>query len=118
MLECRIDAVRNFDAVYSVGNVDAVFVGPNDLAASMRDANGKPPAPEVFAAALAEILAGCKRLGVAPGIHTFSADDAKARIAEGWQFVAVGSELKFMVDAVKKAADAIGLGAGGDLARY
>ncbi len=119
VLQCEhIEAVKNFDAVYSVGNVDAVFVGPNDLAASMRDANGTPPTPEVFQATLAEILAGCKRLGVAPGIHTFSAEDAKTRIAEGWQFIAVGSELKFMVDAAKKVADTMGLGQGGDLAKY
>ena len=119
VLQCEhIQAVRNFDDVFSVPGVDAVFVGPNDLMASMRSADGKPPTPEAFKQALADILAGCRRLGVAPGIHTFSLDEAKQRVAEGWQFIAVNSELKFMMDASKQVVDGLGLGKGGDLAKY
>jgi 4-hydroxy-2-oxoheptanedioate aldolase len=119
VLQCEhIQAVRNFDEVFSVPGVDAVFVGPNDLMASMRSPDGTPPPPEVFKQALADILAGCKRLGVAPGIHTFSLDEAKQRIAEGWQFIAVNSELKFMVDGSKQIIDGLGIGKGGDLAKY
>lgn len=120
VLQCEhIDAVRNFDHVYGVGNVDAIFVGPNDLAATMRSADGKPPAPEAFKQALADILAGCKRLGIAPGIHTFSLEEAKMRIAEGWQFIAVNSEMKFMVDGAAALVNGLGLKkSGGDLAKY
>ena len=119
VLQCEhIDAVRNFDAVYGVTGVDAVFVGPNDLAASMRTPDGKPPAAGAFQQALADILAGCKRLGVAAGIHTFGVDEAKAKIAEGWQFVAVNSELKFMMDGAKATLDGLGASKGADLARY
>src|SRR5438876_199742 len=87
-------AAACFDAVYSVPGIDAVFVGPNDLARSMHSADGKPPSPEAFNQALADILAGCKRNKVAAGIHTFGAEEARLRIADGWQFIAVGSELK------------------------
>ena len=118
ILQCEhIQAVRNFDEVYSVPGIDAVFVGPNDLMASMRDATGKPPAPEVFKQALADILAGCKRNKVAAGIHTFSLEEAKSRIAEGWQFIAVNSELKFMTEAAKKVVDGLGRAAG-ETAKY
>jgi 4-hydroxy-2-oxoheptanedioate aldolase len=119
VLQCEhIDAVRNFDQVYSVPGIDAVFVGPNDLAASMRDATGKPPTPETFKQALADILAGAKRIGVPAGIHTFSIEEAKSRIAEGWQFIAVNSELKFMTEGAKQVVDSLELGSGGDLAKY
>ena len=119
VLQCEhIDAVRNFESVYSVPGIDAVFVGPNDLAASMRDATGKPPSPEAFKQALADILAAAKRIGVPAGIHTFSVEEAKARIADGWQFIAVNSELKFMSDGAKAVVDGLGLGTGGDLAKY
>ncbi|MDY3550936.1 aldolase/citrate lyase family protein [Gemmata sp. JC717] len=119
VLQCEhIQAVRNFDEVYSVPGVDAVFVGPNDLAASMRDPTGRPPASDAFQQALADILAGATRIGVPAGIHTFSIEEAKARIAEGWQFVAVNSELKFMADGAKQVVDGLGLGKGGDLAKY
>lgn len=110
VLQCEhIQAVRHFDEVYSVPGVDAVFVGPNDLARSMFTADGKPPPPEAFKQALADILAGCKRLKVAAGIHTFSVEDARMRIDEGWQFIAVNSELRLMMDASKKVTDALGL---------
>ena len=119
ILQCEhIDAVKNFDAVYSVPGIDAVFVGPNDLMASMRDATGKPPSPEVFKQTLADILAGCKRNGVAAGIHTFSIEEAKSRIAEGWQFIAVNSELRFMTETAKKVVDALGKSPGGEVAKY
>ncbi|MDB5311696.1 MAG: hpcH [Gemmataceae bacterium] len=120
VLQCEhIQAVRDFDAVYSVPGVDAVFVGPNDLAASMRGPDGRPPHPDAFKQALADILAGCKRNKVAAGIHTFGPEEAKMRIAEGWQFIAVGSELKMMVDGAKAVTDALGLSRpGADLAKY
>ena len=118
VLQCEhIDAVRNFDEVYGVKGIDAIFVGPNDLMASMRDASGKPPSPEVFQQALKDILAGCQRLGIAAGLHTFSLEDAKMRIDQGWQFVAVGSELKFMLDGAAKIVEGLGMKAG-DLAKY
>lgn len=118
VLQCEhIDAVRNFDSVFGVPGVDAVFVGPNDLAASMRSADGKPPGSEAFQQALKDILAGCKRLGVPAGIHTFSAEEATAKIAEGWQFIAVSSELKMMVDGAAKIVAGIGRDSG-DLAKY
>ena len=119
ILQCEhIEAVRNFDAVFGVPGVDAVFVGPNDLAASMRGPDGSPPPPEAFKQALADILAGCKRLGVPAGIHTFSADEARQKIADGWQFIAVSSELKYMVEGAAAVVKSLGLGKSGDLAKY
>ena len=119
VLQCEhIDAVRNFDAVFGRPNVDAVFVGPNDLMASMRDSAGKPPAADAFEATLQEILAGCKRLGIAPGIHSFSVEDTQMRIAQGWQFIAINSELKMMVDGAAKIVGALGLGNAGELTKY
>jgi 4-hydroxy-2-oxoheptanedioate aldolase len=118
VLQCEhIESVRNFDEVYSVDGVDAIFVGPNDLAASMRDPSGRPPSPDVFKQALADILAACKRIGVPAGIHTFSVEEAKSRIDEGWQFIAVNSELRFMTESAKKVVDALGR-SGGDVAKY
>ena len=119
ILQCEhIDAVRKFDEIYSVPGVDAVFVGPNDLAATMRASDGTPPTPEAFQKALTDILAAGKRIGLPVGIHTFSVEDAKLRIAEGWQFIAVSSELKFMTDGAKAVVDGLGLKGGSDLAKY
>lgn len=120
ILQCEhIQAVQTFDEVFSVPGIDAVFVGPNDLAASMRAPDGTPPSKEVFEKTLGQILAGCQRLGIAPGIHTFSIEEAKQRIAEGWRFIAVNSELRFMMDTAGKTVSGLDLKATrGDLAKY
>jgi len=116
----HIAAVEVADETYAVPGVDAVFVGPNDLAASLRGPDGSPPAPALLEATLTRIREAAARQGIAPGLHVFSIDDARRRLAEGWRFVAVNSELKFMVQGAADVARATrqdGLGTG-DQAKY
>src|SRR5207253_8734286 len=85
VLQCEhIQAVENADSIFAVPGIDAIFVGPHDLAASMRDKDGKPPSAEATAQAMSKILAACRRNNVAAGVHCYSAEDAAQRIAEGW----------------------------------
>jgi 4-hydroxy-2-oxoheptanedioate aldolase len=99
VLQCEhIQAVENADSIFSVPGIDAIFVGPNDLAASMRGKDGRPPTAEATAQAMKQILATCKKVGVAAGVHCFSAEEANQRISEGWQFIAINSELRMMLD--------------------
>jgi 4-hydroxy-2-oxoheptanedioate aldolase len=115
----HVRSVENAEAICSVPGVDAIFVGPNDLLQSM----GRKPAmdssePE-FVAALRHLCETATRHGVAPGIHVASAADARRRIAEGWRFIAVSSELGLMLTAAQAAQQELGLGAaGGETARY
>src|SRR6516165_4494599 len=47
VLQCEhITAVDHADEIFSVPGIDAIFVGPNDLEASMRSSDGKPPSAE------------------------------------------------------------------------
>src|SRR5476651_1136695 len=99
VLQCEhSQAVDNADKIFSVPGIDAIFVGPNDLAQSMRSKDNKPPSAQATKEAMDHILATCKKYGVAPGLHTGSADEANARIEEGWQFIAITSELKMMLN--------------------
>ncbi len=110
VLQCEhIQAVENFDTVFSVPGIDTVFVGPNDLAASMRSKEGRPPSGAAMTEALQHVLKTCRKIGVAPGIHAMSAEEARVRIEEGWQFVAVTSELKMMLEGVATAVKTLGL---------
>jgi 4-hydroxy-2-oxoheptanedioate aldolase len=110
VLQCEhIQAVENADAIFSVPGIDAIFVGPHDLAASMRSRDGKPPSGAATTEAMKHVLATCKKHGVAPGLHCGSAEEAQARIDEGWQFLAIGSELRMMLDAAKSITDQLGL---------
>ena len=112
------EGVENAEAIYSLPGVDAIFVGPNDLAAQMRTPDGKEASPAEFEAMLQTILAIGKKCQTPVGLHVQSTDVASKRIAEGWQFIAVGSELRFMVSEASKTVEALGLKNAGDLARY
>jgi 4-hydroxy-2-oxoheptanedioate aldolase len=104
----HIDGVNNADEILSVPGVDACFIGPNDLAASMGLGLGVPlesDHPEL-SAAIAHIRETCVRHGVAPGVHCSHADGVNQRIAEGFKFCAMASELRYTL-----------VGLGNDLAR-
>ncbi|MGC8668228.1 MAG: HpcH/HpaI aldolase family protein [Chthonomonadales bacterium] len=113
-------AVERCDEIFAVPGVDAMFVGPNDLLASM----GKTPAMETddpeFVAALNKLREAAMRHGIAPGLHTADAQMALRRIAEGWRFIAISSELGFMMaEAARTVKAAIGESAGpGAAPRY
>src|SRR6516165_7989992 len=111
VIQCEhIQAVENADAIFSVPGISAIFVGPNDLAASMRTRDGKPPSGEASSQAMKHILETCKKHKVPAGLHCTSAEEVSARIAEGWQFIAVGSELRMLLSGAGEIAQKLGLG--------
>jgi 4-hydroxy-2-oxoheptanedioate aldolase len=119
VLQCEhIKAVENADKIFSVPGIDAIFVGPNDLAASMRSKDNKPPTAEATAEANKHILATCKKYKVAAGYHCTSAEEVRHRIEEGWQFLAVASELKMMLNGAHAITQGIGTGGKSELAKY
>jgi 4-hydroxy-2-oxoheptanedioate aldolase len=101
-----------------VPGIDAIFVGPNDLAASMRGKDGKPPSGEATAQAMKHILATCRKHKVAAGVHCTSPEEARHRIEEGWQFLAIGSELKMMLDGVNDVLKRLGRAGQAEMAKY
>lgn len=99
VLQCEHKtSVEHADEIFSVPGIDAIFVGPNDLEASMRNADGTPPTAAETADAMNRILETCQKYKVAAGAHCFSAAEAQRRITEGWQFLAINSELRMMLD--------------------
>jgi 4-hydroxy-2-oxoheptanedioate aldolase len=120
ILQCEhIKAVEDADAIFSVPGIDVIFVGPNDLAASMRSKDGKPPSADATNQALKHILATCKKHGVAPGYHCMNPAEAVLRLEEGWQFLAIGSELKFMMNGTAEVLQKVGAGRGSaEMAKY
>jgi 4-hydroxy-2-oxoheptanedioate aldolase len=100
----HIEGVRNADEILSVPGVDACFIGPNDLAASMGLGLGVPlesDNPELVQAIM-QIRDACKKHGVAPGIHTSGSAGVNFRIGQGFQFCAMASELRYMLGYLKE----------------
>jgi 4-hydroxy-2-oxoheptanedioate aldolase len=119
VLQCEhIQAVEDAEAIFAVPGIDAIFVGPNDLAASMRSKDGKPPSGEATAEAMRHILQTCQKCGVAAGVHCPSGEEARRRIDEGWQFLAIASELRMMLDSAATQLRQLGREKQGDMAKY
>lgn len=113
------EGVENAEAIYSLPGVDAIFVGPNDLTAQMRGPDGIDPTPQELEAMLQRVLAAGKKVGTPVGLHVQTVDQVKQRISEGWQFLAIGSELRMMVSKAQEFTAALNLKSQrADLARY
>ena len=91
--------IENAEAIARVDGVDIGFLGPLDLAASM----GVEPGHPDHEAALQRVREGCARAGKPSGIPTPDAATARRRIAEGFQFITVASDLR-MLGAVARQA--------------
>lgn len=110
--------VENAEEIYSLPGVDGIFIGPNDLRFQMRGPDGKDPSAEEHEAMMQRVLEIGKKVGTPVGLHVQTVEDVEKRIEEGWQFLAIGSELKMMLTEAQKIVSALDLSTGGDLARY
>lgn len=92
-----VRAVEQIDEILSVPGVDATMIGPADLAMDMGiPVQGDNPNPDHVALCNA-VLASCQKHGVAPGIFTSGAEEAKRRASEGWRFLPIGSDTGYMM---------------------
>jgi 4-hydroxy-2-oxoheptanedioate aldolase len=65
------------------------------------------------------ILETCRKYKVAAGLHCGTAEEVQMRIEEGWQFLAIGSELRMMLNGVEEIVKKLGLGKSrSEMARY
>lgn len=112
------DAIANLDEIASVPGIDALFVGPNDLLASMGQKPGFDSSDARFNDALKKVVSVARKHGIAPGIHAADAAMAKRRIDEGFQFIAVASEVGMMLAKAQETAKALNLGSGAAVAKY
>jgi len=99
----HIQGVENADAILSVPGVDACFIGPNDLAASMGLGLGVPLESDEprLVEAIRRVRDACERNGVAPGVHCSDAAGVNRRIGEGFRFCAMASELRYMLGGLR-----------------
>ena len=102
----HIDAVDNLEDILSVSGVDAYFLGPYDLSASMGLA-GQLDHPDVLAAMTRTCEIG-KQMNKPSGLHIVEPDKAKLKdsIEQGFTFVAWSIDTR-MIDIVCRSGIAI-----------
>lgn len=93
----HVDGVRNIDEILAVPGIDAVFIGPYDLTASM-GITAQFDHPD-YLAARARILAACRRHDVVAGIHVVQPDTGELlqRAAEGYRLLAYSLDITMLM---------------------
>ena len=90
-------AVERIDDILSVDGVEAIYVGPADLAISLGLPDGTDDA--AFNDVLDTIVAACNRHGVVPGIHA-TAKLVAERSERGFRMITLGADLVALRGAV------------------
>jgi 4-hydroxy-2-oxoheptanedioate aldolase len=89
-----VTAVENVEAIAGTDGVDAIFVGPSDLSASM-GLLGQQEHPDVVAA-IERCLDVGRRLGKPVGVNAFVPETAERYLAAGVSFILVGADVAML----------------------
>jgi 2-dehydro-3-deoxyglucarate aldolase/4-hydroxy-2-oxoheptanedioate aldolase len=96
-------AVAEADAIAELPGADVLFVGPRDLSHDL-GVPGDLSAPR-FVAALEEVRHAARTHGKACGLLVSDGTAAAARTAQGWAFVAIGSDSTLLASAATAQLD-------------
>jgi 2-keto-3-deoxy-L-rhamnonate aldolase RhmA len=91
------EAVENIEQIVQVEGIDAVLLGPYDLAASLGKM-GQVDDPEVTGA-IDRITAACQAAGIPLGIFGVSADAIRPYMEKGYNLVVAGTDTIFLASA-------------------
>lgn len=101
------EAVNNAEEILSVRGVDGFFIGPFDLSASM-GIMGQIDHKRVKNA-IDKVFEVGKKLGVISGIWQGAGMKISERLNEGWQMVALGMDIHFLMDGARQALEDSGI---------
>ncbi len=110
------EGLKNVREIAATPGVDALYIGPSDLALALGLLpNHSPPDPQ-FVQAIADIEAACRANGVAPGIQCATGAISAEYTARGFNMITIVSDVPLLTGAVREhLAAAKGSGsAGGD----
>lgn len=101
----HIDAVSHIDEILSVENIDALFIGPYDLSASM-GLTGRVDDPAVVAA-MATVRSRAAEAGMPVGVFVAAAAEARSYITDGYVLVAVGTDMMMLAGAARQIVETL-----------
>lgn len=94
-----MEGIENAEAIARVEGIDIGFLGPSDLAFSM----GVEPGHPDHEAALQRFREGCQRAGKPCGLPAANVSAARQRIKEGFLFIDLSNDLRFLSIATAQA---------------
>jgi 2-dehydro-3-deoxyglucarate aldolase len=107
------DGIRQLDKILDVSGVDAAFLGPYDLSASMGIA-GNFTHP-IFQEASSRFLQCCKAHNVIAGIHVVqpNPDEVIERLRQGYEMIAYSLDITFLTHSINEGLKQIKKGIDG-----
>ena len=99
----HIDAVDNIESIAAVDGIDAVFIGPYDLSASMGK-TGQVDDAEVVAA-IERVRAACQHNDIALGYFGVDAVSVKAYLEQGYHLICAGVDAGFVTAGAQQVLD-------------
>jgi 4-hydroxy-2-oxoheptanedioate aldolase len=109
MIETRA-GLDNLDEILSVEGLDAIYVGPADLALALGCEPRLDPTEEEVVKAIEYILARARKKKIVAGIHTATTGNAQNMIRQGFQFVTVGTDVRLLIAKVSEVLQTMGRG--------
>ena len=101
MIETR-DGLRNVKEIAAVPGVDGLYVGPSDLRLALGGKTPNDPAVDAaFDEALSAVRAAAAAAGIVAGIHCLDGATAANRLAQGFTYVSVASDLVHLEQAAR-----------------
>ncbi len=86
-------ALGNVDAIAATPGIDALFVGPYDLATALSAGTAQDVQAPQVEQAIDRICASAKKAGKIPGIYCRDAEGAVAMAKRGFRFIIAGNDL-------------------------
>ena len=90
MIETKA-AIEALDEILTIPGIDAVYVGPSDLAISYGLPVATADEDDEYNAALTKVVASCVERGITPGIHS-SPRQVQLRVEQGFKMITVTSD--------------------------
>jgi 4-hydroxy-2-oxoheptanedioate aldolase len=88
------EGLANVEAIAATPGLDGLYIGPSDLALAVGGSSPADPSiTHAFDAALVRVRDACDANGIVAGIHSASGDIAAKRLAAGFTFVSIASDL-------------------------
>jgi 4-hydroxy-2-oxoheptanedioate aldolase len=102
------EAMENLDGIMATPGLDAVYIGPSDLGLSLV---GKPipePTDPTVLAAVAKILERARAHKIVAGFHNMTPEHARKMSDQGFRFVTIGGDLRFLSQTAASVVKAFG----------
>ena len=99
----HIDAVNNIDEIVEVDGIDAVFIGPYDLSASM-GLMGQVDHPEVVEA-IDRVGRACQQRDISLGYFGTTAESVQDYVRKGYHLICAGTDAGFVLGGAQETLE-------------